>query len=205
MLLPTLLLTTAALAAPSISTDRQCYAAGHDTIAIEGTGFVPNAPVTLTFTGNDQELASDATAGADGTLKTEVGAPSLADFDNDTRGIPVAITTADGAMAGIELSDWSATVDGFGRALRRGRSVELDTYGWIGRNTIYAHYMRGGKVVASQRIGTTTGACGELTKRFKAFSFRGAKRGSYQVAISADATFDKRNRWIGFKHVRLAS
>src|SRR4051812_21303879 len=119
MLLPMLLLTSAALAAPSISTDRQCYAAGHDTIAIEGTGFAPNAPVTLTFTGNDQELTSDATADANGALKTEVGAPTLADFDNDTRGIPVAVTTADGAMAGIELSDWSATVDGFGRALRR--------------------------------------------------------------------------------------
>jgi hypothetical protein len=205
MLLPMLLLTSAALAAPSISTDRQCYAAGHDTIAIEGTGFAPNAPVTLTFTGNDQELTSDATADADGALKTEVGAPTLADFDNDTRGIPVAVTTADGAMAGIELSDWSATVDGFGRALRRGQSVELDTFGWIGSNTIYAHYMRGGKVVRSQRIGTTTGACGDLTKRFKAFGFRGAKAGTYEVGISADAKFDKRGRWIGFKKVRLAS
>jgi hypothetical protein len=205
MLLPTLLLTATTLAAPSISTDRQCYAAGHDTIAIDGTGFAPSAPITLTFTGNDQTLESEATADANGVLKTEVGAPALADFDNDTSGIPVAITTADGAMAGIELSDWSATVDGFGNKLRRGKSVKLETIGWIGENTLYAHYMRGSKVVGSQRIGTTGGACGDLTKRFKAFGFRGAKAGSYQVAISADAKFDKRSRWIGFKKVRLAS
>jgi hypothetical protein len=204
-MLPALLLAGAALAAPSISTDRLCYSAGHDTIAIEGTGFAANAPVTLTFTGNDQTLESQATADANGALSTEVGAPTLEDFDNDTRGIPVSITTADGAMAGIELSDWAATVDGFGRALRRGQSVKLDTYGWIGANTLYAHYLRGTKVVHSQRIGTTAGDCGDLTKRFKAFSFKGAKPGSYQVAISADAKLDKRARWIGFKKVRLAS
>src|SRR3954454_7221591 len=113
MLLPTLLLASTALAAPTLSTDRPCYQAGHDTIAIEGAGFAPSAPVTLTFTGNDQELTSDATADANGALKTEVGAPALADFDVDSPGSPVSITTADGAQAGIEISDWAATVEGF--------------------------------------------------------------------------------------------
>jgi hypothetical protein len=83
--------------------------------------------------------------------------------------------------------------------------VRLETIGWIGENTLYAHYVRGGKLVGTQKIGTTRGACGELAKSFKAFSFRGAKRGTYAVRISASAKFDKRDRWIGFKRVRLAS
>ena len=31
------------------------------------------------------------------------------------------------------------------------------------------------------------------------------KAGTYEVGISADARFDRRGRWIGFKKVRLAS
>jgi hypothetical protein len=204
MPLPALLLTAALAAVPTLTTDRECYVAGHDTIAITGTGFAPNAAVTLSFTGNDQVLTSDATADASGALDTEVSAPSLLDFGSDTTGIPVAIDTADGGAAGFELTDWSASVAGFGGAVRRGQSVRLETIGWIGENTLYAHYVRGGKVVGSQRIGTTRGACGDLAKSFKAFNFRGAKRGTYAVRISATATFDKRDRWIGFKKVRLA-
>jgi hypothetical protein len=204
MLLPTLLLS-AALAAPTVSTDRECYVAGHDTIAVAGSGFTPSGPVTLTFTGNDQPLTVDAAADASGALQAEVTAPALEDFGVEPPGLPVSLTTADGAQAGFELTDWSATVQGFGRSLRRGQSVKLETIGWIGDTTLYAHYLRGSKVVHSQRIGTTAGACGDLTKRFKAFSFRGAKPGSYSVRISATPGFDPSDRWIGFKRVKLAS
>jgi hypothetical protein len=205
MPLPALLLTAALAAAPTIATDRECYVSGHDTIAITGSGFAPNAPVALSFTGNDEVLTSDATADATGALTTEVGAPTLADFRSDSSGIPVAVDTADGGAAGFELTDWTATIAGFSGSVRRGRSVRLETIGWIGQNTLYAHYVRGGRLAGSQRIGTTRGACGELAKRFKAFNFRGAKPGTYDVRISAAAKYDKRDRWIGFKRVKLAS
>ena len=206
MPLPALLLAAAALAAPTVATDRECYVAGHDTITIDGSGFAAGSAVTLTFTGNDTPLTSDATADATGGLQTEVTAPALEDFGVEPPGLPVALSTADGAFAGFELTDWSATVDGFGRTLRRGQSVKLETIGWTGTDgTLYAHYLRGSKLVHSQRIGTTTGPCGDLTKRFKAFGFRGAKPGTYTVRISANATYDKRDRWIGFKRVKLAS
>src|SRR6478735_4780401 len=115
MPLPALLLAAALAAAPTVTTDRDCYVAGHDTIAIDGSGFTPGAAVTLTFTGNDTPLTSDATA------------PALEDFGVEPPGLPVAVSTADGAFAGIELTDWSATVDGFGRPVRRGQRVKLET------------------------------------------------------------------------------
>ena len=206
MPLPPLHIAAPRAAAPTVTTDRDCYVAGHDTIAIDGSGFTPGAAVTLTFTGNDTPLTSDATADATGALQTEVTAPALEDFGVEPPGLPVAVSTADGAFAGIELTDWSATVDGFGRPVRRGQSVKLETIGWTGTTgPLYAHYVRGGRLVHSQRIGTPSGACGDLTKRFKAFSFRGAKPGTYSVRISATASFDKRDRWIGFKRVKLAS
>src|ERR1700754_4873531 len=101
MPLPTLLLTAALAAAPSLATDRECYVSGHDTIAITGSGFAANAPITLSFTGNDEVLTSDVTADASGVLDTEVGAPTLEDFRADSSAIPVAIDTADGGAAGF--------------------------------------------------------------------------------------------------------
>jgi hypothetical protein len=204
MLLPTLLLTTA-LAAPTVTTDRACYVAGHDTIAVDGSGFAPSVPATLTFTGNGEPLTVDADVDASGVLQAEVTAPALEDFGVEPPGLPVSLTTADGAQAGFELTDWSATIAGIGGTVRRGQSLKLETIGWIGTNTLYAHYGRGGRIVHTQRIGTTTGACGDLSKRLKAFSFRGAKAGAYSIRISATPEFDARDRWIGFKRVKLAS
>jgi hypothetical protein len=205
MLLPTILLTTAALAAPTMSTDRECYAAGHDSIAITGSGFTPSAPVTLSFTGNDEVLTSDATTDATGGLDTDVTAPSLEDFGADSTAIPVAIDTPDGATAGFELTEWDATLSGLGSKVRRGQRVEFETTGWTGADTLYLHYVRGGRTVFTQRLGATTGACGDLTRRLKAFNFRGAKSGNYNLRVSPNATFTNEDRWIGFKRVNLVA
>src|SRR5262245_20280774 len=150
MLLPALMLT-AALAAPTMSTDRECYAAGHDTIAITGSGFAPSAPVTLEFTGNDEVLTSDATADATGALDTEVTAPDLTDFNADSSAIPVALDTADGATAGFELSAWDGTLSGYrGSTIRRGQRLRFETTGWTGADELFLHYVRGGKTVFTQ-------------------------------------------------------
>jgi hypothetical protein len=205
MPLPALLLTAALAAAPTIATDRECYVSGNDTIAISGSGFAANAPITLSFTGNDEVLTSDATADASGALDTEVGAPKLEDFGADSSAIPVAIDTVDGAASGFDLTDWGGTLSGYGKSIRRGQRITVDTTGWIGANTLYLHYVRGGRTVRSQRIGTTAGACGDLSKRLKAFTFRGARPGSYVLRVSPNATFDNRDRWLGFGRVKLVS
>src|SRR4051794_20775750 len=205
MPLPALLLAAALAAAPAISTDRPCYVSGDDTIAITGSGFAANAPITLSFTGNDEVLTSGATADANGALDTHVDAPALADFGADSSGIPVALDTADGAAAGFELVDWTGTLSGFGKSIRRGQRITIDTTGWIGANTLYLHYVRGRRTVHSQRIGTTTAGCGDLSKRVKAFTFRGARPGNYVLRVSPNATFDNRERWLGFGRLKLTS
>ena len=156
MLLPTLVLTAAALATPTMSTDRECYAAGRDTIAITGTGFAPSAPVAINFTGNDEVLTSDATADANGALDTEVTAPDLKDFNADSSAIPVAVDTADGATAGFDLVEWDGTLTGYRSTIRRGQRLKFETTGWTGADTLYLHYVRGGKTVFTQRLGATS-------------------------------------------------
>lgn len=205
MLLPALMLTAAALASPTISTDRECYAAGRDTIAVTGSGFAPSAPVTLQFTGNDEVLTSDATADATGALDTEVTAPDLKDFDADSSAIPVALDTADGATAGFELTAWEGTLSGYKSTIRRGQRLHFETTGWTGANELFLHYVRGGKTVFTQRLGSTTGECGDLTTSFKAFRFRGAKLGTYNLRISPNRTFTNTDRWFGFKRTRLVA
>ncbi len=205
MLLPTLVLTAAALATPTMSTDRECYAAGRDTIAITGTGFAPSAPVAINFTGNDEVLTSDATADANGALDTEVTAPDLKDFNADSSAIPVAVDTADGATAGFDLVEWDGTLTGYRSTIRRGQRLKFETTGWTGADTLYLHYVRGGKTVFTQRLGATSGPCGDLDKRFKAFTFRGAKPGNYNLRISPNEEFTNTDRWFGFKRVRFAS
>jgi hypothetical protein len=196
---------TAALAAPTMSTDRECYAAGQDTITITGSGFAPSAPVTLQFTGNDETLTSDATTDATGALETEVTAPDMKDFDADSSAIPVALDTADGATAGFELTAWDGTLKGYRSTIRRGQRLRFATTGWTGADELFLHYVRGGKTVFTQRLGATTGPCGDLTKSFKAFTFRGAKPGNYNLRISPNETFTNTDRWFGFKRTRLVS
>ncbi|WP_028063543.1 hypothetical protein [Solirubrobacter soli] len=204
MLLPALMLT-AALAAPTMSTDRECYAAGQDTITITGSGFAPSSPVTLQFTGNDEILTSDATSDATGALDTEVTAPDLKDFNADSSAIPVALDTADGATAGFDLTAWDGTLTGYRSTIRRGQRLRFETTGWTGADELFLHYVRGGKTVFTQRLGATSGPCGDLTKSFKAFTFRGAKLGSYNLRISPNEEFTNEDRWFGFKRTRLVS
>ena len=101
----------------------------------------------------------------------------------------------------LQVTEWSADVAAFERrSVRAGQRVKLETRGWTGAgDTLYIHYVRNGKAVRSEKLGALKGPCGDLTKSFRAFAFRSAKPGTYDVRFSAEATWDKRRSLDGLQ------
>jgi hypothetical protein len=65
--------------------------------------------------------------------------------------------------------------------------------------------MRGGKAVHSAKIAALKGDCGDLTANFKAFAFKSAKPGTYAIRFSTSKRWSAKDRWVGYKRVRLAA
>jgi hypothetical protein len=87
---------------------------------------------------------------------------------------------------------------------QRAKKVTVRATGWTtAGQTLYIHYLRGSKLVRTEKVGALSGACGDLTKRIKAFAFKKAKPGVYGVRFSASPTWDPDSRWTGYRAVRL--
>jgi len=66
------------------------------------------------------------------------------------------------------------------------------------------HYLRNRKAVRSEKLGALKAPCGDLTKSFRAFALKSAKPGTYSVRFTTAAKWDKTDRWMGYKRVKLA-
>jgi hypothetical protein len=209
-------------AVPTLTTGRACYAP-EELIAFSGWGFTPSAKIVFVFGANGRFGQAETTAFPTGAFTYALNAPQLSEFNADSPTLDLLVTAndqskigPDGAIVGppeesfaaaqFRLSEWSINVAKWNRddaTAKRGQTVKLVTRGWtILGPTVYAHYIRGGKAVHSQKIGALTGDCGDLTKKFKAFPFE-AKVGTYAVRFSASARWTKKDPWLGYRAVRF--
>jgi hypothetical protein len=212
----------AASAAPTVTTDQPCYVADEQSMEFSGSGYSPNGQVGLFFSAGGKYGSYMATADASGAFTASVRAPSFEAFGEDPPSYPMSVTANDEAKIGpdgplappeeivafmdLRITEWSADVPAFEKPVRRGQRVKLTTYGWVGAGeTLYVHYLRGGKAVHSEKLAALKGPCGDLIKNFKAFNFKTAKPGNYAVRFSASAQWSGKDRWTGYKRVKLAS
>ena len=86
------------------------------------------------------------------------------------------------------MRPWETAVPAPGKPRR---VVTLRTYGWTAlTGTLYAHYVRQGRLVHTVALGRLRGPCGDLTRTMREFPFRPVPAGSYLVQ------FDTRLDWI---------
>jgi len=189
-----------------------------------GGGFTPNADIGLLFAANGVLGNYDATSDAAGAFKASVNAPTLDQFEAEPPRFRLGVTANDQSKFGpdgpigppeesfaptdVTISDWDADVAAWNTkgaaSSKRGKRVQIRAIGWTtAGTTLYIHYLRGAKAVFSGKVGTLTGSCGDLTKKIKTFSFKGAKPGNYAIRFSTSPKWNRNDRWTGYKAVRL--
>lgn len=204
----------AAAAAPSLSLDRECYTPGMP-ILHTGDGYTPGGAVRFFSFWDGRYDVYETTADASGAVRYRIGAPSL-----DARHTRLSVTANDVtlldqnappeqvvAVADTELSQWEVSVASWDvrgpiRA-RPGRRTTVRAIGWVGgaSTTLYAHYLRKGRHVATVKVGELTGACGDLSARMREFPFRRARPGSYTVRFDTSRVFPNDDSWIRYRRV----
>ena len=174
--------TPAVADAASIQLNRSCYLTG-GVVGVSGSGFAPNAPVTITQ--NDSQIGT-AQADALGSFQGSYSAPDVSETERQS---DIEVAATDGTNTASTDGKVSAFNADFSPSSGNPRTLKVnfkaDGFNLLGgkASTIYLHYvMPGGKKVKkTKRLGKARGACGELkTRKHKLFPFT-AKRGTWRL------------------------
>lgn len=68
---------------------------------------------------------------------------------------------------------------------------------------MYAHYVLGGKLKKTVRIGALSGDCGNLRKRMKQFPFRPGPAGDWRVDFDTSQRYVRQAGHVRFAHVKV--
>jgi hypothetical protein len=193
-----------AAAAPTLALDRPCYTPGMR-VGLSGAGYTPSGPLEARIALGGVTHSYTGEAGPAGDIGGGIPLPS---FDGDA--LDATLTAVDTAavplgrppgpeqmaVAPFRASPWAMVVPGWGdgRSLgigRPGRMTRVQAIGFVGTasTTLYAHYVRRGRLAKTTRIGALTGPCADLGARFRQFPFKVKRRATYRV------TFDTTRAW----------
>lgn len=187
----------AAAPAAQIAVDHVCYAdpgQRADTVALTGSGFVPNAPYALTIDGRP---VATGTADPTGALSHPLTVPSLdGTVGRGTLHHTFTVAAQDGtstATAALSVSKLFATFKpaaGNPKTLK----VRFSLYGFslAGRQSppIYVHYVRpDGRVKQTFRLGVGRGPCGSMRSSLRRlFPFR-TSRGAWKLQFDTSKRY----------------
>jgi hypothetical protein len=221
-----LTLSEAAFALPTVTTDRECYAAGADVMTFAGQGYTPGAGIAFLFAHNGKIGSFTTIADATGAFTTKLNAPELDDFGETAGAFDLSFTANDQTKSGpegpigspeefaafgeVRISEWMVDIPALNRAatkvVKPGRKLKVVTTGWTSAgDTLYVHYLRGRKAAHSEKIGALKGPCGDLTATRRMFTFESAKPGRYGIRFSASSKWNANGPWLGYPEVRLAA
>lgn len=169
--------------AATLATDRGCYAES-EKLVVSGTGFTPNAPVSLSL---DGAQVLTPTADAAGSIGAEGPAPVI-DPSRQRRFSLVATDTTNPAL--------TATVRPLATALdvkvspssgRTTRVRKISARGFTTGKTLYLHVRRKG-YKRNIRLGKLKSPCGTLSVRKRIFT-RKAPAGLYKLQFDASRKY----------------
>jgi len=155
-------------------------------IAVAGSGFTPNAPVTI-----NGDAFGSATADATGSFVTQVTAPSI------TQVAPKTITL--NAVDGLNPANrGTATIPVvrdllFSNAPLTGRPSSTTTWrfaGFLPGKPVYGHFRFAGKTQRNYRFGKATGPCGTLVTKAPRLPAR-SRPGSWSLQLDQNRTYSR--------------
>jgi hypothetical protein len=201
---------------PTLTWDRGCYTEDQP-MTFSGAGFTPGGQVDLLFSRAGTVLGTFvATADAGGAIGDYVLADEedvlTADQDRGLVGTSATDRTradqgeppqSTSAVAAFTFTRWMGFSPG---RYVPGRKAAVEIYGWAfaeGRPA-YFLFRKGRRTVASVRVGTIAGPCGDLKARVKVPGK--LRAGAYKVWLSTDRRKpSSRSTWRAARVVRKAS
>ena len=191
-----------AQAGPTLTLDKPCYAEG-DPMKYAGTGYTPGGEVNFLFSSLSNQASGtyDTRADAAGAIAGTVKAPREDDFlaDSDLSGTMGATANdrtridqgapVEQQFAGtsVRFTRWDVGVERpDGRAPKAAKPMRVMAYGYtqaIGQ-TLYLQYRRGGRRLATTRLGRLGDACGNLTRTLRRGLPRGLRPGRYTLMFT---------------------
>lgn len=184
-----LLAPALAHAAPTIALDKACYlgsGGGTEPVRMTGSGFTPNAVVTIKR--NDDTVAFPTADGA-GNLLAEFNAPALFDADPDETTFTVTATEdaapAQTASAVTKLSKFFVRIKP--TRARPTSKVTIRARGFTSAKNLYAHYLykkrfnSAPKKKKTVKLGRVKGDCGTLTRKVRQIPLKSIPTGIYPV------------------------
>ena len=172
--------------AATLAADKACYREG-EPVSLTGGAFSPGGPVELSRDGTP--LAGPFTADPRGNLAASLPAPGAG-----TTGRRAFSITATARAAAGQSATLTRLVSRFDVRLRpaAGRASlirRIDALGFTAGGTLYAHVVRGRRR-RTVRVGTLSGACGNLSARKRLL--RAAGRGTYRVQFDTRRRYSRR-------------
>jgi hypothetical protein len=203
----------AASAAPTLTADRACYSMDRDqALTLTGTGFTPFGDVAVLITGRHAGVTVGAIADASGNLKVNADVPYLDELGFEdtlreqvtasavdlTRIQAVPPDGANGSASvsftitdwGVDVAPWDHTPPAPGHP-RRMTTFNLLGWTWVHGRPIYAHYVKGGKLVHTVRLAVPQGPCGDGRVDQPEFPFRPVHPGIYSIQFDATAAYHR--------------
>ena len=185
--------------AAEVTAQKRCYAEGDD-IDVAGTGFTANGQVRLTLERDGRALVdtSEPRADAQGALRGNYGVRnetgwftgSETRFDMTLRLTDVTNASITASTAFI-FSRWNVGIRARGGRIHPRRSFRMTAIGYtngIGKS-LYAHWVRKGRVRKTMRMGTLRGPCGDATRTVRrGFPFRPVAAGTWRVTFNTSRT-----------------
>lgn len=185
--------------AATITVDKPCYvntAAGPAQMTITGAGFTPGDTVDIIGGTTDTTTTADAS----GNFTTATTAPELntegpgtvattltaSDQDVTTNTTITARTTAVSANLAVATKPASIPAKDI-----KNRKITFSFSGFTPGKDVYGYYLRK-KVVAKEKFGKATGACGRLKKKALLFPGGHPKKDTYNVAFESTSKYAKK-------------
>lgn len=172
--------SASAAAEPVLETSYPCYGSG-ESLMLNGSGFTPQGPVTLSVLG--QQLAT-VTADLDGAFSARIEAPGtlfgmlylrFTAIDRTERSLRAGTT--------VRIADTDVLVTPAGGGPARLRRIQA--WGFFGASAVYAHIKRhGARRARNIRLAVPRGACGTLDVRRRLFR-HGVRPGAYTLQFDS--------------------
>ncbi len=203
-----------AVGAAGLGVDRPCYSPG-DVLDVSGRGYTPGGKVDLSFTGAGvglNELQADLAGGVragfeirDRDIEALLGPDEvqrevlLAAVDRTPPADPA--TPPASASTSFLLSRFDVAWNQDDGAFRPRRRLAVRVAGFTGfaGRTLYLHYVRAGRRMATVSLGRLRGPCGTLRRTLaRGFPMRRVPAGRWRLAFTLSRT-DTRGRDARFR------
>ena len=170
-----------------------------ETVPVRGSGFTPGVTVTVRIDG--AVVAEGVTVQTDGTVEGSVLAPYQPRGER-----PFMLTVTEDAQR-ANTAGAASRVTALGMRLKPRRANPSRKVRFIGRGftdtderIVYAHYVRGGKLRRTVKLGVAQGLCGRIRVKRRQFPIRNPRVGRWTLQVDNQPTYSAEPLSV---HVRI--